>query len=81
MTVKAATLIFIYGRGSSISSANEGKSGFIYNLFKEIISCLSGQTCAYFMQIGTIYTLNSHLFTLKGHITKICMVLSSVEIS
>ena len=27
LTVKAATLIFISGRGSAISSANEGKSG------------------------------------------------------
>ena len=34
LTVKAATLIFIYGRGSAVSSANEGKSGFIYNLVK-----------------------------------------------
>ena len=34
LTVKAATLIFIYWRGSAISSANEGKSGFIYNLVK-----------------------------------------------
>ena len=34
LTVKAATLIFISGRGSAISSANEGKSGFIYNLVK-----------------------------------------------
>ena len=34
LTVKAATLIFISGRGSSISSANEGKSGFIHNLVK-----------------------------------------------
>ena len=32
LTVKAATLIFIYGRGSAIESAKEGKSGFIYNL-------------------------------------------------
>ena len=31
LTVKAVTLIFIYGRGSSIPSAKEGKSGFIYN--------------------------------------------------
>ena len=28
LTVKAATLIFISGRGSAISSAKEGKSGF-----------------------------------------------------
>ena len=34
LTVKAATLIFISGRGSAISSAKEGKSGLIYNLVK-----------------------------------------------
>ena len=34
LTVKAATLIFISGCVSAISSANEGKSGFIYNLVK-----------------------------------------------
>ena len=34
LTVKAATLIFIPGCGSAISSAKEGKSGFIYNLVK-----------------------------------------------
>ena len=34
LTVKAATLIFISGRGSAISSARKGKSGFIYNLVK-----------------------------------------------
>ena len=34
LTVKAATLIFMSGRGSAISSAKEGKSGFIYNLVK-----------------------------------------------
>ena len=34
LTVKAATLIFISGRGSAISSAKERKSGFIYNLAK-----------------------------------------------
>ena len=32
LTVKAATLIFISGRGSAIPSAKEGKSGFIYIL-------------------------------------------------
>ena len=31
-----ATLIFIYGCGSAISSAKEGKSGFIYNLVKSL---------------------------------------------
>ena len=34
LTVKAATLIFIYRCGSTISSAKEGKSGFNYNLVK-----------------------------------------------
>ena len=34
LTVKAATLIFISGCSSAISSAKEGKSGFIYNLIK-----------------------------------------------
>ena len=33
-TVKAATLIFISGYGSAISSAKEGISDFIYNLVK-----------------------------------------------
>ena len=33
-TVKVATLIFISGCGSAISSPKEGKSGFIYNLVK-----------------------------------------------
>ena len=35
LTVKAATLIFISGCGSAISSAKEGKSGFIYNFGKK----------------------------------------------
>ena len=34
LTVKAATLIFISGRGPDISSAKQGKSGSIYNLLK-----------------------------------------------
>ena len=34
LTVKVATLIFIFGRGSTISSSKEGKSGFIYNFVK-----------------------------------------------
>ena len=32
LTVKAATLIFISGRGSAISSAKQGKSGSLFNL-------------------------------------------------
>ena len=34
LTVKAATLIFISGCGSAISSAKKGKSDFINNLVK-----------------------------------------------
>ena len=34
LTVKAATLIFVSGCGSAISSAKQGKSGSIYNLMK-----------------------------------------------
>ena len=34
LTAKAATLIFISGRGSAISYAKEVKSGFINNLVK-----------------------------------------------
>ena len=34
LSVKAATLIFISGCGSAISSAKEGISGFIYNFVK-----------------------------------------------
>ena len=34
----------------------------------------------YFMKILTIYRLNSLLLTLKAHITKNCMLLSSAEI-
>ena len=34
LSVKAVTLKFISGRGSAISSAKQGKSGFIYNLVK-----------------------------------------------
>ena len=41
LTVKAATLIFISGCGSAISSAKEGKSGFINKFCKELISFLS----------------------------------------
>ena len=42
LTVKAATLIFISGCGSAISSAKEGKSGFIYNWVKsKLLSFLS----------------------------------------
>ena len=35
LTVKAATLIFISGRGSAISSSKQGKSGSFYNFVKK----------------------------------------------
>ena len=69
LTVKAATLIFISRCGSAISSAKVGQSGFIYNLVK-VNKLLAAQTCVYFMKILTVYTLNSHLFTLKAHYHK-----------
>ena len=46
LTVKEATLIFISGRGSAISSAKEGKSGSIYNLVKSYkLSGLRKRAC------------------------------------
>ena len=67
LTVKAATLTFISGLGSAVSSAKEGKSGTISNLVKnKSVVCVS-QTCVQFMKILTVYTLNSHLFSLKAH--------------
>ena len=68
LTVKAATLIYIFGCGSAISSAKEGKSGFINTLV--LISFWAAQTCVHFMKILTVYTLNSHLLTLKAHTHK-----------
>ena len=41
VTVRAVTLIFISGRGSTISSAQEGKSEFIYLVKSLKINCLS----------------------------------------
>ena len=66
LTVKAATLIFISGRGSAISSAKE-ESGFIYNLLKSQSAFWAAQTCVHFMKILTVYSLNSHLLSLKAH--------------
>ena len=63
LTVKAAILIFISGRSSIISSA---KSGSIYTLVKNKKVVWVAQTCVYFMKILTVYTLISHLLTLKA---------------
>ena len=79
LTVKAATLIFIAGRGSAISSAKEGKSSFIYNLVKSYSAFWAAQTYVHFMKILTVYTMNSRLLTLTAHIHK-CMFLSSTKI-
>ena len=54
--------MFISGRGSAILSSKEGKSGFIYNLVS-----LLGISHLHFMKIQTVYTLNSHLVTIKVH--------------
>ena len=70
LTVKAAILIFLSGCGSAISSAKEGKSGSIYNLVKNFLVAWVAQTCVHFMKILTVYTLNSHLLTLKAHYHK-----------
>ena len=45
LTVKAATLIFISGRGSAISSAKQGKLGFIYNLVVDKLYEPRKRTC------------------------------------
>ena len=68
LTVKAATFIFISDCGSAISSATEGKPGFIH-IFCLRVNKLFGShtTCGHFMRILTVYTLNSHLLTLKAH--------------
>ena len=60
LTVKTATLIFISGRGAPISSAEQGKSG------GELISCLGRTNVCAFHENSNVYTLNSHLLTLKA---------------
>ena len=67
LSVKAVTLIFISGCGSVISSAKQVKSGSIYNLVKNFkLFGPRKQTCVHFMNILTVYTLNSHLLILKA---------------
>ena len=56
LIVKAATLIFISGRISAISSAKQGKSGSIYNLVMKLISCLgSANLCAFHENTNRIH--------------------------
>ena len=67
LTLKAATLIFISGRGSAISSAKQGNSVFFLLFRTELISSLSHANVCAFHEVLTVYTLNSHLLTLKAH--------------
>ena len=76
----AATLIFISGRGSAISSAKQGKSGSIYYLVKTLLIVWAAQTCVHFMKILNVYTLNSHLLILKAHNHKMYVFLLSTRI-
>ena len=56
LTVKAATVIFISGRGSAISSAMEGKSGFIYNLVKSLSAFWAANVRAFHENPNRMYT-------------------------
>ena len=56
LTVKAATLIFISGCVSAISSAQEWTSGSIF--FLQRVNKLFEQTCVHFMKILTITFIN-----------------------
>ena len=73
LTVKAATLIFISGRGSAGSSAKEEKPGCIYNFL------WAAQRCVHFMKFLTVYTLNSHLLTFKAHNHKMYVFCSPLK--
>ena len=64
--------MFISDHGSAISSAKQGKSGSIYNLVKNNQVVWAVQMCVNFMKILTVYTLNSHLLTLKTNNHKMC---------
>ena len=61
LTLKAATLIFISERGSVISSAKEGKSGFIYNFGKELISFFGRAIVRAFHESPERISLTSHV--------------------
>ena len=62
LTVKAATYIFIAGRGSAIHLLNKGNQ-VLFTI------CLgrANVPCKRFMKILTVYSLNSHFLTLKAH--------------
>ena len=67
LTVKAATLIFqLLNNGNQV----------LFTIWRRINKLL----CVHFMKIQNVYTLNSHLLTLKAHDHKF-MFLSSTKIS
>ena len=72
LTVKAATLIFISGRGLAISSAKEGKSGF-----QESIRFLGRANVHAYHESTDRISLTSNVLTLKADITKGRMFLLS----
>ena len=78
LTVKVATKIFISGCGSAISSAEEGKSGFIYNLVR-VNKLFSRANVHAFHEKPDRISLASHVLTLNGCITKRRMFLLSTE--
>ena len=59
IVIKAVTLIYISGRGLAVSSVKERKSCFIF-VFVILFEP--------FMKLVTVYTLNTHLLTLKAPI-------------
>ena len=62
----AVTSIFISGRGSAISSAKQGKSGYIYNLVKNKISCLGHAKVRAFHENPNRIHTEVNLLTLKA---------------
>ena len=63
---------------SAILSCKKGNQ-VLFIIGKELLSCLSRENERFFMKIVTIYTLNSHLLTLKSQLTKSCLLSSSAE--
>ena len=58
IAIKAATLIFISGRGLAISSVKERKSCFILILYMYLVHVILLEP---FIKLVTVYTLNTHL--------------------
>ena len=78
LNVNAATLIFISVRGSAISTAKEGKYGFIYILVRVIKLFRPGKRACIHESPDRIYT-DLTLLTLKALITKRGKILLSAE--